>query len=174
MKSISGTARSWAALALVVLWACGANDQSASRGAPPDERAEPATVPGQEAEAQRAAPDFSVAGLTDREVENFLDSLKAAVANDDRRAVAAMVRYPIRVQLDGQGASIGSAADFVLRYPDIMNSQVRGAVLAQEVKELFVNWQGVMIGRGEVWFSAVYEDPRDDEAYRLMIIAINN
>ncbi len=174
MKSSCGRARSWVPLALVVLWACGANEEPGSRGARPSDEAASAATDRQEAQARRASPDFSVAGLSVSEVESFLDSLKAAVANDDRRAVASLVSYPIRVQLDGQDTMIASADDFVARYPDIVNDNVKSAVLAQEAAELFVNWQGVMIGRGEVWFSAVYEDPRDDETYHLRIIAINN
>ncbi len=174
MKSNFGTAKYRIPFALVVLWACGADEESARREARANEDVTPAATEGQEAKAQRAKPDFSVAGLTDREVEGFLDSLKAAVANDDRQAVAVMVRYPIRVQLDGSGTMVASADDFVRRYPDIMTDHVRGSVLAQEVAELFVNWQGVMVGQGEVWFSAVYDDPRDDDAYELKVIAINN
>lgn len=172
MKSNSGAAERWIALALAVLWACGANGEPASRDAGPRERA--AAADRQEVAVQRATPDFSVAGLTAGEVESFLGTLKDAVANDDRRAVASLVRYPIRVQLDGQNTMIASAADFVSRYPEIINDNVKGALLAQETTELFANWRGVMIGRGEVWFGAVYEDPRDDETYHLRIIAINN
>ncbi len=115
-----------------------------------------------------------MAGLSVSEVEGFLASLRAAVANDDASVVASMVRYPITVQLDGRSTMVDSPSDFVSRYPDIVNGRVREAVLTQDVTGLFVNWQGVMIGRGEVWFSAVYEDPRDDETYHLRIIAINN
>lgn len=174
MKSNFGTARSWIPLALVALCACGASEESADSRATPQEGAAPAAAAAQESESRATSPDFSVAGLSVVEVESFLDSLKAAVADDDASAVASMVRYPITVQLDGRGTMIDAAADFVSRYSDIMNESVRSAVLAQEVLELFVNWQGVRIGQGEVWLSAVYEDPRDDEAYVLKVIAINN
>ena len=174
MKSNCGRAERWIPLARVVLCACSANEESTSGDARPSEGAASAATDRQEAQARSATPDFSVAGLSDGEVESFLDSLKAAVEIDDRRAVASMVRYPIRVQLDSRATMIASAADFVSRYPDIVNGNVKGAVLAQESAELFVNWQGVMVGRGEVWFSAVYEDPRVDEKYHLKIIAINN
>jgi hypothetical protein len=33
-----------------------------------------------------------------------------------------------------------------------MNRRVSDAVLAQRFESLFINWQGTMIGDGEVWF----------------------
>lgn len=47
------------------------------------------------------------------------------------------------------------AAQFLAAYDKIVTAKVRNAITAQRYATLFANWQGVMIGDGEVWFSGV-------------------
>jgi hypothetical protein len=130
-----------------------------------------------EYDGYREVNDFSVAGVERRDVSRFLDELKRAVAEGDRRKVAELVKYPTTVTLDGRGKPvvITSADEFMLKYDEIMNARVTAAVLVAEVENLFANWQGVAIGRGEIWFNAICETgERLCKEYVMRITKINN
>ena len=40
-------------------------------------------------------------------------------------------------------------------YDGIVTAKVKRALAEQSYAKLFANWQGVMVGDGELWFSAV-------------------
>lgn len=98
--------------------------------------------------------------------EAFFTDFKQAVAEDDGEAVAAMVSYPISVKIEGESTPIADEAEFTANYDAIFTPGVKDAVASQAYEDLFANWQGVMVGDGQVWFSLV-EDA-------VKIIAINN
>lgn len=98
--------------------------------------------------------------------ETFFTELQQAVTNDDADALAQMVAYPISVTIDGESVEIAGESEFVTDFDQIFTSDVKDAVTSQSYETLFANWQGVMIGDGEVWFSIVDDAPR--------ITAINN
>jgi hypothetical protein len=85
----------------------------------------------------------------------FFDALKKAVANDDKAAVAAMIDYPFQARIGGKAKKIRDAAHFIADYDRIVTDRVKQALAAQSYETLFANWQGVMIGDGEIWFSGV-------------------
>jgi hypothetical protein len=120
--------------------------------------------------AAPAADRFAVAGLTEKEASDFLAALQAAVAQDNRGQVADMVAFPLDVNVSGARVTVPSKQEFIDSYTEIIDPQVKAAILAQTADGLFVNYQGVMIGRGEVWFGAVGSAP----SYQVKIIAINN
>jgi hypothetical protein len=85
----------------------------------------------------------------------FFETLQKAVASDDRAAVAALVAYPFQARVNGQAVKLRDAAHFVADYDKIVTPKVKHAIANQTYATLFANWQGVMIGDGEVWFSGV-------------------
>lgn len=85
--------------------------------------------------------------------EAVFTQLQKAVAADDGATVATLVRYPLRVEVDGKRREISNAAAFEKDYPHIMTPAVKQAILAQAFDDVFVNWQGVMIGQGQVWLT---------------------
>ena len=72
--------------------------------------------------------------------------------------VAAFVRYPIVVRIDGHKRTIGSSAAFIKAYDQIMTPDIVAAVKGQKYEDLFVNYQGVMFGDGEVWINGICLD----------------
>jgi hypothetical protein len=116
-------------------------------------------------------PDFSAAGLNTQEVQAFLGTIKQAVAQDGRTGLASLVSYPLTVRIRGRAVVLKKPADFLAHYSEIMTDSVRQAVLRSELAGLFVNYQGVRLGSGELWFAGVY--PPGANRYELKIIAIN-
>jgi|HigsolmetaAR201D_1030396.scaffolds.fasta_scaffold00149_24 hypothetical protein len=98
----------------------------------------------------------------------FFEKLQKAVQADDRQAVASMVEYPFAAHVNGKAVKIRDAKHFVDDYTKIITPKVKEAILGQRYADLFANWQGVMIGDGEVWFSGI------DDKNTVRIIAINN
>jgi hypothetical protein len=83
----------------------------------------------------------------------FLAQLQTAVSKDDKPAVASMISYPVMVIHGTRRSRIRTKAEFLAKYGTIFDSHVRQAIAQQSAKCLFGNYQGSMIGAGEVWFS---------------------
>lgn len=82
----------------------------------------------------------------------FLTELQNAVKAEDKAKVAAMIAYPLLVIHGDRKTRIKSKAEFLSQYATIFDAHVRQAIAQQSAKCLFGNYQGAMIGNGEVWF----------------------
>jgi hypothetical protein len=82
----------------------------------------------------------------------FLVQLQNAVKAGDKADVAAMISYPLQVN-GSRKTRIKTQAQFLSQYETIIDAHVRQALAKQSAKCLFGNYQGAMIGDGEVWFS---------------------
>jgi len=104
--------------------------------------------------------------------QELLLALKAAVAADDREAVAAMIAYPLTTTIAGERVAMTSEKDFLERYGQLVTPAVTAAIVRQSYAALFANWQGVMIGDGVVWFGGTCSDDACAET-SVKVIAIN-
>ena len=100
-------------------------------------------------------------------VSSFLADLQKSVAADDRKHVASLVRYPITIMVKGKRVSLHTQEQLLKYYDVAFDSKVKGFLAKQRFPDLFCNWKGIMIGRGEIWFNSA-------ENWPLRIIAINN
>ena len=100
------------------------------------------------------------------EARSFLVRLQRIVKTGDKKQFASLIHYPIRV-LDGKHSiEISSPSDFVEKYSSILTPDVKHAILAQSATCLFGNGQGMMVGRGQLWF-------RKESSGDMKIITIN-
>jgi hypothetical protein len=119
--------------------------------------------------APQAANRYETAGIDDEaSVGVFLRTLKTAVRHGDRKKVASLIAFPVIARVHGKSEQVKNAAQFVRWYPQIFNARVKKAVAKQNEKDLFVNWRGLMIGDGELWFGPAVKGAH------LTIFAINN
>jgi len=98
----------------------------------------------------------------------FLAEVQRAVESNDKKQFALLVQYPVRVLEGTHSTDISNATELTRRYPMIMTSGVRRAILAQSPSCLFANGQGVMIGRGQIWFQQ-----QSDGAMRIVTINLS-
>jgi hypothetical protein len=128
------------------------------------------------ASAESEVDRFAVAGITEAEARSMLEALQDALRSDDHEKVAGLVEYPLRVNSSGAHTLISDRGRLLSDFASIFTSEVRQKVLAQQFDELFVNWRGVMVGNGAVWFSGIC-DPDSPTGTcknaRVRIIAIN-
>lgn len=104
----------------------------------------------------------------------FFLHLSDAVKRDDRGWVADHVSFPINIRIDNEQITIKTRQEFVTQYENAFNDKVRRAIESQQPDDLFKNWRGLMIGHGEIWFTAVHPDSKDPQRIRYYITGINN
>jgi hypothetical protein len=105
-------------------------------------------------------------------LKQFLNSVKEDSANKRWPAIAALVAYPIKIRLAGYLLRISNASEFMAHSEELLTPRVLAAIERQTYGSLFANAQGVMIGDGEVWFSAVCRSA-DCKNAPIKITAIN-
>jgi hypothetical protein len=98
----------------------------------------------------------------------FLAELQRAVAAGERARVARMVLYPLKVRVNRRRVVLRGPRQFLARYDALINRHVRAVLAEQKFEGIFRNWQGYMVGRGEIWF----EQLADTGEFK--IIAVNN
>lgn len=113
-----------------------------------------------------------VAGLDPKLAKSFLTQLKQALASGNKQAVSKLIAYPISVSLQGNTRKITSREEFEAHYAEIVTDKVAKAVQNQSYEDLSANYKGVMIGSGELWFSATKGPSGKVDEYR--VIGINN
>jgi len=81
----------------------------------------------------------------------FFHRIQEAFRTDDARTLASLIAFPITVAIDDRPMIIATSAEFVANYPRIVDPDLKRVVLDQRDEDLFINWRGVMIGRGQIW-----------------------
>lgn len=118
-----------------------------------DPAAAPAAAPA-EAQADGDARERITKLLGDADqYEGVFTALQRGVAAGDRAAVAGLMRYPVRVSIAGKSQKVADAAAFKRDYDKIVTPALAKLIAEQKFDNLFVNWQGVMLGQGEVWIN---------------------
>ena len=126
-------------------------------------------------EKKDAAGRFDAAGLKEADVRDFLRALQAGVLNRRSDQVAKLVEFPLRVNGCKRTQYI-QRKDFKRRFSWVFGGRVLKAVKEAKFETLAANWQGVMIGAGEVWFSGICEGASrkgDCDKYRIRVSAVN-
>ncbi|MEC5290504.1 hypothetical protein VSX64_06240 [Aurantimonas sp. C2-6-R+9] len=101
------------------------------------------------------------------------DVLQQAMADGDAATVAEFGSYPLTVRANGEVYDVLEAQDLIDNFDSLIAPDTQTRVANQDVGDLMVNSEGVMIGAGELWLSAVCDDNACNSA-RWRIIAINN
>ncbi len=158
--------------------ASGAGNEAAAAPAPTG--AEPAPAVGNTAGlAPTAVDDTAVNASIDKllgdhaRYQAVIEAYRKAVGDGDKAAVAALVGYPIKVDLGGGKATIRDPAAFVRDYDRIVTPAIARAIAAQKYSELMVSGKGVMFGDGETWINGVCkEGSADCSEYEVKVVAI--
>ncbi|CAI3944858.1 MULTISPECIES: hypothetical protein [Commensalibacter] len=106
----------------------------------------------------------------------FIDQLKKDVAQENKKAVAGVVKYPLKVDIQGKRIAIQNQQQFIQYYDKIITPKIKQAVTDQQFVGIFANYQGIMFGSGQIWLSGICLDKscRDPKKLVVRIIAINN
>ena len=86
------------------------------------------------------------------------DRLQRGVKSADKQAVAALVAYPISVEIDGKPRTTRDAQAFIALWDQIITPEIAGVIASQRFADLLVTAQGVMFGDGQVWLNGICRD----------------
>ncbi|MCF7751970.1 hypothetical protein KQ945_14515 [Bacillus subtilis subsp. subtilis] len=128
-----------------------------------------ADAPRDAAATDVATPDASEAAPADGDVRQRIErllgdapryeavftALQKGVAAHDAKAVAALALYPVSVNVGGKKRTVADAATFEREYDRIITADIAKTITEQKFDALFVNWQGVMLGNGQVWINGI-------------------
>jgi len=103
----------------------------------------------------------------------FLEQIKNVVLADDAQAFSRMISYPVAIRPNDKTIKLEGPADIKKNSAAIFTARLKSAVRSQTPDSLFKNWRGVMIGKGEIWFSKVLEKDSQGENWEYRIIGIN-
>ncbi|QHT62703.1 hypothetical protein GXP70_23800 [Paenibacillus lycopersici] len=147
------------AIALMAASGCGKASDNKSASAAEDRAVKAGTPISDKVNA--GENPFETAGITDpREFQKVFNAVKTAIAKGDKAEVANYILYPLRVNGASGSELIPTRREFVDQYDAIMTKPVRDAVANQSFDRLFINYQGVMVGNGEVWFGGSIDKPQ--------------
>jgi hypothetical protein len=94
---------------------------------------------------------------TAKNTRAFVAHLQELVRTGDKKAIASEISYPLRVNETANGkpthTSIRSPQQFIAAYDRLLTENVKSAILnPTAIPCLFGNYQGFMIGDGQLWF----------------------
>ncbi|MHA6529310.1 hypothetical protein [Paenibacillus sp. BAC0078] len=113
---------------------------------------------------------YEVAGINDpAEFTVYFAKLQKAVKDNKPAEVADLIAYPMNLIKDNKKYVIYNKDEFIKKYDRIFTNLVREKLLAQKVDKLFVNYQGIMVGDGDLWIGE-----RNNKLGVITVNVINN
>lgn len=107
---------------------------------------------------------------------HFFDALKDNIIQRHKDKVAAVVRYPLIVQLNGKQVKIQSKQQFIKNYDQIITPKIEQIVKEQQYVGMLSTYRGMAFGNGEIWFAGLCPKKtcKDHSKTSVKIIGINN
>lgn len=111
---------------------------------------------------------------TDDDVEHFMQKAVSSILSDDREWVADHISYPVRVSLgkNNKTITVKHRKQLLNYYDRIFHPDFKAEIRLFCISNLFVNYQGVMLGNGQLWIHNMPGASESGQKYR--IIAVNN
>ncbi len=102
------------------------------------------------------------------EVEKFALGIKEDFLSRDWASLSEKIAYPISIN----GFTLNESSDFMeLDFDGKLSQEFVNAISSESCREMFCNWQGIMMGpTGQIWFAGVEEG---SGTWELKIIGIN-
>jgi hypothetical protein len=109
---------------------------------------------------------------SDAAVEEFVSDAKKAISKGDKIWLAANLFYPIKVRISEKSSVVlKNKNQFLLQYDKIFTTAFKSKLNNTFSHNLFNNYQGVMIGNGEIWINNTLNASEAKPIFQ--IIAIN-
>jgi len=109
---------------------------------------------------------------SDAAVEEFVSDAKKAISKGDKIWLAANLFYPLKVRISEKLVlNLKSKNQFLLQYDKIFTTEFKSALSKTFSHNHFNNYQGVMIGDGEIWINNALN--ASELKPQFQIIAIN-
>lgn len=104
----------------------------------------------------------------------FFESIRNAILANDVEWLSIAVSYPIVLRSSKGEFKLENKGDLKARFTLIATPRVKSVVRNESPASLFKNWQGVMVGNGEIWFSEIAQtDEQGHQRWVQKIVALN-
>ena len=110
---------------------------------------------------------------SDDDVEKFMKHVKTSILNSDKEWIANHVSYPIKTTLyKDKVITIKNKKQLIENFDQIFHQEFKDKIKSFCVCNMFNNYQGVMLGNGEIWINNKLNSTEDK--FDCNITAINN
>jgi len=123
--------------------------------------------------APQSNADLNMFPVTVADKAFFEQIRKAVLADDVEWFSEALFHHPFVLRLGKGKIILKNKNDLKKHAALVFNAHFKATVRNQSPDSLFKNWQGVMIGNGDIWFSEVGEQTGTGIVWAYRIIAIN-
>jgi len=104
----------------------------------------------------------------------YFQQLQHAVLTDDEKWISKeVVQYPFFVNMPTGTFKLKNEKELKRDFKSIFCPKIKKAVARQSSDSLFKNWQGLMVGDGEMWFGQIGVTNGDKMVWEYKILAIN-
>lgn len=87
-----------------------------------------------------------------KDLSDFLKDLQSALREDDRKAVASMVRYPLTTYDNGTPIkTYANSEELLVAFDKLFTADVKREVADASIEHVFINDDGASIGGGHIW-----------------------
>jgi hypothetical protein len=103
----------------------------------------------------------------------YFGQVQKAVLEENVEWFSGAMSYPLVLKTSTGDVTLKDKTDVKRHAALIFSAHMKSVVGKQSSNSLFKNWQGVMIGDGEIWFSEVSEKTTNGNALVYRITAVN-
>lgn len=97
---------------------------------------------------------YQVNGIREEEAQAFAENFVTLAQEDDREAVASMIRYPRTLVVNGTETTLESAEDFLAYYDEILPEDFIKTLASLLTQPLSYRYDGTFLGDGALWMSS--------------------
>lgn len=116
---------------------------------------------------------YSSIQSTDETVDFFMLQVKNAILKGDKNWIANHTKYPIKVKLSQIKLDIiKTKQQLIENFDQIFSPEYKEKLTPLRTYNLFNNYQGVMLGNGQIWMNNTPKSTDNNPEYQ--IITINN
>jgi len=112
----------------------------------------------------------SIGAEDDTEVEEFANSVKMSILDNDFEWLSEHIAYPITISINGNRKKITNRQAFKKYFPITLDSKTIERIRTSPTTDLFVTANGAAIGNGQIWINYI---PQENDEDKLFVIAIN-
>ena len=102
-----------------------------------------------------------------RQAVAAFEAFQKAVTSDERKAVASMIRFPLRVRLGGKKALVRDKSQLLHDYDTVFDSSVKCAIAHAKKTQVRGNSQGFTVDDGVVWWERSHSPKSSFKATRV-------
>jgi hypothetical protein len=109
---------------------------------------------------------------TDVDVEKFMKKIKVSILGGDKEWIASHINFPLKTSISNNLVIIRNKKQLIDNFEKIFHPEFKNEIKSSCVCNMSSNYQGVMLGHGQIWINNKPNSTQDN--FDFIITAINN